>query len=87
MPFAVSSFAALIKDQHYFVIFSPHTSEVLTALGCCVLFFWRWSPSLNGVTRSRRCRKDDKWNKKACMMQAFLFSHFIFSMLKNYMAV
>lgn len=38
MPFAVSSFAALIKDQHYFVIFSPHISEVFTALGCCVLF-------------------------------------------------
>ncbi len=38
MPFAVSSFAALIKDQHYFIIFSPHVREVFTALGCCMLF-------------------------------------------------
>lgn len=38
MPFAVSSFAALIKNQHYFVIFSSNTGEVLTALGCCGLF-------------------------------------------------
>lgn len=38
MPFAVSSFAALIKNQHYFVIFSSNIGEVLTALGCCGLF-------------------------------------------------
>jgi hypothetical protein len=38
MPFAVSSFAALIKNQHYFVIFSANMSEVLIALGCCGLF-------------------------------------------------
>jgi hypothetical protein len=38
MPFAVSSFSALIKDQHYFIIFSPDIGEVLIALGCCVLF-------------------------------------------------
>ena len=38
MPFAVSSFAALIKNQHYFVIFSSNIVEVLIALGCCGLF-------------------------------------------------
>ena len=38
MPFAVSSFAALIKDQDYFIIFSSQGREVLCALGCCVLF-------------------------------------------------
>ena len=38
MPFAVSSFAALIKNKHYFVIFSSDIGEVLTALGCCGLF-------------------------------------------------
>ena len=38
MPFAVSSFAALIKNQHYFVIFSSDIGEVLIALGCCGLF-------------------------------------------------
>ncbi len=38
MPFAVSSFAALIKNKHYFVIFSQNVGEVLTALGCCGLF-------------------------------------------------
>lgn len=38
MPFAVSSFAALIKDQNYFIIFSPNKREVLFAIGGCVLF-------------------------------------------------
>lgn len=38
MPFAVSSFAALIKNQGYVVIFSPHLNEVLTALGTCGIF-------------------------------------------------
>ena len=38
MPFAVSSFAALIKNQNYFIIFSPHRREIMSALGCCVLF-------------------------------------------------
>jgi hypothetical protein len=38
MPFAVSSFAALIKNQQYFVIFSSNLGEVLVALGCCALF-------------------------------------------------
>jgi hypothetical protein len=38
MPFAVSSFAALIKNKDYFVIFSPSFYEVSIALGACVLF-------------------------------------------------
>nr|WP_324259106.1 hypothetical protein [Cellvibrio fontiphilus] len=38
MPFAVSSFSALIKEQGYTVIFSPHHHETLVALGVCALF-------------------------------------------------
>ncbi|RYZ93066.1 MAG: hypothetical protein EOO68_22085 [Moraxellaceae bacterium] len=38
MPFAVSSFAALIKNQNYFIIFSPHPYEIFTALVCCCIF-------------------------------------------------
>ena len=38
MPFCVSSFAALIKDRGFVVIFSPTLSENLVALGACALF-------------------------------------------------
>ena len=38
MPFAVSSFSALIKNQGYFVVFSPDLYEVLSALAVCGLF-------------------------------------------------
>ena len=38
MPFAVSSFAALIKNKGYFVILSPDFSEVLSAVICCCIF-------------------------------------------------
>jgi hypothetical protein len=38
MPFAVSSFAALIKNKPYFVIFSLDLSELLSALGSCAVF-------------------------------------------------
>lgn len=38
MPFAVSSFAALIKNKGYFVIFSPSLYEVSVALCACGLF-------------------------------------------------
>lgn len=38
MPFAVSSFAALIKSKGYIVIFSPDNSEILVAIGCCCVF-------------------------------------------------
>ncbi len=38
MPFAVSSFAALIKNEGYFVIFSSSLHELLSAVGACGLF-------------------------------------------------
>lgn len=38
MPFGVSSFAALIKDQGFVVVFSPHLKENLIAAGACVTF-------------------------------------------------
>ena len=38
MPFAVSSFSALIKDQHFFVIFSPRITENLSGVVACFLF-------------------------------------------------
>ena len=38
MPFCVSSFAALIKDQGFVVIFSPRIWENLLAAGLCGLF-------------------------------------------------
>ena len=38
MPFCVSSFAALIKDQGFIIVFSPKLSENLWALGACALF-------------------------------------------------
>ena len=38
MPFAVSSFAALIKGQGFIVIFSPTWRENLTAAGACTFF-------------------------------------------------
>ncbi len=38
MPFCVSSFSALIKDQGFIVIVSPKIKETLVAISCCVLF-------------------------------------------------
>jgi hypothetical protein len=38
MPFAVSSFAALIKDQGFIIIFSPRISENATAAVVCAAF-------------------------------------------------
>ena len=38
MPFCVSSFAALVKDRHFTLIFSPIPAENFIALGCCVAF-------------------------------------------------
>lgn len=38
IPFCVSSFAALIKDQGFVVVFSPSLRENLIALGACALF-------------------------------------------------
>jgi len=38
IPFCVSSFAALIKDQGFVVVFSPNLRENLIATGVCALF-------------------------------------------------
>lgn len=38
MPFCVSSFSALIKDQGFIIIISPKIAETLIAILCCVLF-------------------------------------------------
>lgn len=38
MPFCVSSFSALIKDQGFFLIVSPHIQETLVVIACCVAF-------------------------------------------------
>jgi hypothetical protein len=38
MPFCVSSFSALIKDQGFIVILSPKITENLIATLCCALF-------------------------------------------------
>ena len=38
MPLAVSSFAALIKDRGFVVIFSPRWIDNLIAIGMCALF-------------------------------------------------
>ena len=38
MPFCVSSFAALIKNQGFFVVFSPRAAENLAAAASCAVF-------------------------------------------------
>ncbi len=38
MPFCVSSFSALIKDQGFIIIISSRIRETLIAILCCVLF-------------------------------------------------
>jgi hypothetical protein len=38
MPFCVSSFAALIKDRGFVIVFSPSLRENLIALGACAAF-------------------------------------------------
>lgn len=38
MPFCVSSFSALIKEQGFIVFISPNVKETLVAISCCVLF-------------------------------------------------
>jgi hypothetical protein len=38
MPFCVSSFSALIKDQGFIVIVSPRIQEALVAVLSCILF-------------------------------------------------
>ena len=36
-PFCVSSFASLVKDRGFFLIFSPDWRELATAAGICVV--------------------------------------------------
>ena len=36
MPFCVSSFAALVKDKHFILIFSPQPGAVLLAVALCL---------------------------------------------------
>lgn len=36
-PFCVSSFSALVKNEGFFLVFSPRPSEVLFAIGICTL--------------------------------------------------
>jgi hypothetical protein len=38
MPFCVSSFSALIKDQGFIIVISPRIRETLVAVLCCMLF-------------------------------------------------
>ena len=38
MPFCVSSFSALIKEQGFFVFISPKIQENLISLSGCILF-------------------------------------------------
>lgn len=39
MPFCVSSFAALVKDAGYILIFPPSLKENLIGLGCIAVFY------------------------------------------------
>jgi hypothetical protein len=38
MPFCVSSFAALVKDEGYVLVFPPSATENLVGLGLCAAF-------------------------------------------------
>jgi len=38
MPFCVSSFSALIKEQGFIVFISPRIKETLVSVLCCILF-------------------------------------------------
>jgi hypothetical protein len=49
MPFCVSSFSALIKDQGFMVVISPNLQETLISVFCCVLFLL----AVFGIKRSR----------------------------------
>lgn len=38
MPFCVSSFAALVKGRHFFLVFSPRRDDLLIGAACCAAF-------------------------------------------------
>ena len=52
MPFCVSSFAALVKDERFILIFSPKPSEIGVAVGLCVsLSAAVWWQKRRGATK------------------------------------
>jgi hypothetical protein len=53
-PFCVSSFAALVKDEGFILIFSPRPMEFVAALGVCLLL----ALAVLGARRTRS--KDEK---------------------------
>jgi hypothetical protein len=38
MPFCVSSFSALIKEEGFIVFISPNITETIVSVSCCALF-------------------------------------------------
>jgi hypothetical protein len=38
MPFCVSSFSALIKEQGFIIFISPNIKETIVSVSCCTLF-------------------------------------------------
>jgi hypothetical protein len=38
MPFCVSSFSSLIKDQGFIIVISPKFQEMMTAISSCLIF-------------------------------------------------
>jgi hypothetical protein len=38
MPFCVSSFSALIKEQGFILFISPNIKETIVSVSCCVMF-------------------------------------------------
>jgi len=38
MPFCVSSFSALIKEEGFIVFISPNIKETIVSVSCCILF-------------------------------------------------
>jgi len=60
-PFCVSSFAALVKGQGFFLIFSPRWQELAVAAGACaglgtlVLLARRSAPKLESTEGTQSC--------------------------------
>ena len=57
-PFCVSSFSSLVKDRHFWLIFSPRPGELLTGLGLCLGFGAIVALSKALIPKSRVCRRD-----------------------------
>src|SRR5438045_6960591 len=53
MPFCVSSFAALVKGQHFILIFSPNPNEILAAVALCGVLC-----GVVGLLRWKRKKRD-----------------------------